>query len=252
MNAMCDRLVDTLEQLRHADRLAIVGKLASGVAHELGTPLNVVSARASMIAAGETTLEESQEYARVIGGSADRMTTIIRQLLQFARREGLRKAATNVDALTKETLELLRPLAANRSVELGIEPASAETAAPVDAGQLQQVISNLVMNAIQATPKGGHVKLRWYEKRVQPPPDVGGPEARYLCLDVEDDGEGIRSENLPRVFEPFFTTKDVGEGTGLGLAVSYGIIRDHGGWITVKSELGKGTTFTVLVPGEGA
>jgi two-component system NtrC family sensor kinase len=248
MNAMCDRLVGTLEQLRHADRLAIVGKLASGVAHELGTPLNVVSARASMIAEGETTPEESREYARVISGSAERMAKIIRQLLQFARREGIRKAATNVRALTKETLELLRPLAANRSVELEIERASAETAAPVDAGQLQQVISNLVMNAIQATPRGGHVKLRWYDKDAQPPPDVGAPAGRYLCLDVEDDGEGIRPESLPRVFEPFFTTKDVGEGTGLGLAVSYGIIRDHGGWITVKSERGKGTTFTVLVP----
>jgi signal transduction histidine kinase len=147
---------------------------------------------------------------------------------------------------------LLRPFAAKRSVDVAIETAAKELAGPVDAGQLQQVISNLVMNAIQATAAGGHVKLRWYERRAEPPPDVGGAEGTYLCLDVADDGEGIRPENLPRVFEPFFTTKDVGEGTGLGLAVSYGIIRDHGGWIMVKSQLGEGSTFTVFVPGTAA
>ncbi len=248
MNAMCDRLRETLDQLRHADRLAIVGKLASGVAHELGTPLNVVTARARMIADGETTAAESQEYARIICGSADRMAVIIRQLLQFARRDGVRKTATNVEALATETLDLLKPLAGKHSVELVVEHAAIQTAAPVDAGQLQQVISNLVMNAIQASRKGGHVKLRCYEKLVLPPPDVGATLTLCLCLDVEDDGEGIPPGNLARVFEPFFTTKDIGDGTGLGLAVSYGIIRDHAGWIGVKSEVGKGTTFTVFVP----
>ncbi len=250
MNAMCERLVTTVEQLRHADRLATVGKLASGVAHELGTPLNVVAARAKMIATGDTTPEESRDYARVIGDSTERMTKIIRQLLQFARRKGLQKEARDVETLTRETLDLLRPLAAKRSVELDIELSTAETAAPVDAGQLQQVVTNLVMNGVQAIPKGGHVKVRWTERRATPPPEIGGPAAPCLCLEVADDGEGIVAENLARVFEPFFTTKDVGEGTGLGLAVSYGIMRDHGGWITVKSTRGKGTTFTVFLPRE--
>lgn len=248
MNAMCERLVTTVEQLRHADRLATVGKLASGVAHELGTPLNVVSARAKMIASGDTTLDESRDYARVIGEATDRMTKIIKQLLVFARRKGLQKEAKDVQALTKETLDLLRPLAKKLSVELEIEPSEAETGVPVDAGQLQQVITNLVMNAVQAISKRGHVNVRWYEKRLTPPPEVGGPEGPHLCLDVKDDGQGIPAENIARVFEPFFTTKDVGEGTGLGLAVSYGIIRDHGGWITVTSELERGTCFTVVLP----
>ena len=250
MNAMCDRLVTTVEQLRHADRLATVGKLASGVAHELGTPLNVVSARAKMIASGDTTPEESRDYARVIGDSTERMTKIIRQLLQFARRRGLQKEARDVETLTRETLDLLRPLAVKRSVELEMEHSTAKTAAPVDAGQLQQVVTNLVMNGVQAIPKRGRVRLRWDARLATPPPEIGGPEAAYLCLDVEDDGAGIPAENLVRVFEPFFTTKDVGEGTGLGLAVSYGIMRDHGGWITAKSTLGKGTTFTVFLPRE--
>jgi two-component system NtrC family sensor kinase len=92
------------------------------------------------------------------------------------------------------------------------------------------------------------VKLRWNAQRATPPPEIGGPAAIYLRLDVEDDGAGIAAENLSRIFEPFFTTKDVGEGTGLGLAVSYGILRDHDGWINVSSTLGKGTTFTVFLP----
>ncbi len=184
----------------------------------------------------------------MIGDATDRMTKIIKQLLQFARRKGLQKEAKDVQSLAKETLDLLRPLATKRSVALEIEPSSVETAAPVDAGQLQQVITNLVMNAVQAIPKRGHVKLRWYEKRLTPAPEIGGQAEIHLCLDVEDDGQGIPQENLARVFEPFFTTKDVGEGTGLGLAVSYGIIRDHGGWITVKSELDRGTTFTIVLP----
>jgi two-component system NtrC family sensor kinase len=248
INAMCHRLVTTIEQLRHADRLATVGKLASGVAHELGTPLNVVSARAKMISSGDTTREESQDYARVIGDAADRMTKIIRQLLRFARRKDLQREAKDVQTLTKETLDLLAPLAAKRAVELELEPTEAETGAAVDAGQLQQVITNLVMNAVQAVPKRGRVKLRWYSQRALPPADLGGSEASFLCLDVEDDGQGIAPENISRVFEPFFTTKDVGEGTGLGLAVSHGIIRDHGGWITVKSELGERTVFTIFLP----
>ena len=113
MNAMSDRLVATMAQLRHADRLAIVGTLASGVAHELGTPLNVVAARASMIASGEAAPDEAKDYARVIAGAADRMTATIRQLLQFARRGGAQKARRNLAELVSDSVELLRPLAAN-------------------------------------------------------------------------------------------------------------------------------------------
>ena len=236
MNAMCERLVTTVDQLRHADRLATVGKLASGVAHELGTPLNVISARAEMIVEG-TTPAESTEYAGVIRTAADKMSSIIRQLLQFGRRETIRAADTDVQALARETLELLQPLAAKKNVLLELEPATVSTVLSVDAGQLQQVITNLVMNAIQATSSEGVVKLRWYEQR-----------AGALCLDVRDDGAGIRPEDVPRIFEPFFTTKDVGQGTGLGLAVSHGIVSEHGGTITVKTTSDAGSTFTVSLP----
>ncbi|MEO6418591.1 MAG: HAMP domain-containing sensor histidine kinase [Polyangiaceae bacterium] len=248
MNGMCERLSATLDQLRHADRLATVGKLASGIAHELGTPLNVVSARAGMIASGDTSPEESKDYARVIVGATERMTKIIRQLLQFVRRSGPQKARHDLRQLAADTLDLLRPLADKSSVRLEMAPSTGDATILVDSGQLQQVVTNLVMNAIQAMPTGGVVTLATQTTHVQPPPDIGGVEAEYLCLSVEDVGEGIASDALSHIFEPFFTTKDVGQGTGLGLAVTYGIIRDHGGWIAVESKPKEGSAFRVFLP----
>jgi signal transduction histidine kinase len=248
VNAMCDHLVTTLDQLRHADRLATVGKLASGVAHELGTPLNVVGARAKMIAGGETTPEESREYAEVVVRATDRMTATIRQLLQFARRSGPAKASHDLRRLAGDAIDLLHPLAKQKSVELRLEAAEADTRASVDAGQIQQVITNLVINAVQAMPSGGVVRLDVLRERVEPPHELHRPEGEYLCLRVRDEGEGIAPDDLPRIFEPFFTTKDVGAGTGLGLAVAYGIVRDHGGFITVDSQIHHGATFSVYLP----
>ena len=261
MNAMCERLVAAneratiemqarvtmLEQLRHADRLMTVGKLASGIAHELGTPLNVIEARASMIANGETTLEESVTYARVVVRGAERMTRIIRQLLAFARPGTLQKSRCDVVTVAQRTVELLRPLAEKRSVVIRVE-GLAPVYADADAGQLEQAITNLTMNAAQAMNGAGRVDVTIDQARAHPPADVGGTERDYLRIRVRDEGCGIPPEHLPRLFEPFFTTKDVGEGTGLGLAVTYGIIREHGGWIDVASEVGRGTTFTIHIP----
>jgi signal transduction histidine kinase len=248
VNAMCDRLVATLQQLRHADRLATVGKLASGVAHELGTPLNVVSARARMIADGEANAEEAREYAGVIVGATERMTRTIRQLMQFARRGQVEKTRRDLRDLARETLELLRPLADKRRVTLDLVASDLDATVSVDGAQIQQVITNLTMNAIQANPDGGTVELSLSRERARPPVEPGGSEMSALCLRVRDTGAGIAPEHLQHVFEPFFTTKDVGEGTGLGLAVAYGIIREHGGWIGVESQVGRGTTFSVFLP----
>ncbi len=248
MNAMCDRLVATLDQLRHADRLATVGKLASGVAHELGTPLNVVSARARMISAGETDEAESREYARIIEGATDRMTKIIRQLLQFARRGRTEQAPHDLRKLARDAIELLRPLAQKTRAELRLAAGDSDATASVDAAQMQQVLTNLLMNAIQAMPDGGVVEVDVARVRAEPPPELGRPGGEHLCLRVRDDGRGIAPEHLSHVFEPFFTTKDVGAGTGLGLAVAYGIVRDHGGWIDVESRPGAGATFRVYLP----
>jgi signal transduction histidine kinase len=261
MNVMCERLVvahervehetaariAAIEQLRHADRLMTVGKLASGVAHELGTPLNVISGRAGMIVAGETSAKETVSYARVIVEATDRMTRIIRQLLEFARRKGPQKAAHTLEPVVARTLELLQPLAAKKHVALSLKTESIPLL-EVDVNQIEQVVTNLVVNAIQSMSHAGKVEVGLSLERVCPPADIEGTEGPYVCVRVADEGEGIAEENIPHLFEPFFTTKDVGEGTGLGLSVAYGIVRDHGGWIAVKSELGKGSLFAVYLP----
>ncbi len=264
MNRMCERLeaaqtrireetsarLATVEQLRHANRLTTVGKLASGLAHELGTPLNVVSARAKMIERGESVDQEACDDARIIAEQADRMTRIIRQLLDFARRRSPRKADQDLGALVDRTIQLLEPLATKRSVELR-RTTRGPVAANVDAAQIEQVLTNLLVNAIHAQPDGGSVRVAIEPEHALPPPDPGGPEGDFLRITIEDDGEGIPADVIDHVFEPFFTTKDVGAGTGLGLSVAFGIVREHGGWISVESTPGAGTRFAVHLPPEG-
>ena len=245
---MAGRLA-AVEHLRHADRLNTVGKLAAGVAHELGTPLNVVLGRSKMISSGEAEGDEVRECAQIISQQAQHMTHIIRQLLDFARRRPPQRAPEDLAQLTARTLSLLRPLAAKCDVRLLSEVPEA-LVLEVDAGQLQQVLMNLVVNGVQASKASGTLRIRAAAVRATPPPDVGGPEADWVRLDVADEGEGISPEVLPHIFEPFFTTKDVGEGTGLGLSVSYGLVRDHGGWIDVRSELGRGSCFSIYLPQE--
>ncbi|APR74867.1 Sensor histidine kinase [Minicystis rosea] len=239
--------ISTLQQLRHADRLSTVGKLASGIAHELGTPLNVVSGRAKRILRGAPA-EEANDNARIIVEQTDRMTRIIRQLLDFARRRGAQKAPGDVGAIAAEVLALLQPLAHKRGIELTLADGSSEGRADIDLGQIQQALTNLVMNGIQAMHAGGRLTVSLAREQAVPPPSHGGAEASYLAIRVADEGEGIKPEHLPHVFEPFFTTKDVGEGTGLGLSVTWGIVEEHGGWIDVQSALGEGTTFTIHLP----
>ena len=176
------------------------------------------------------------------------MTKIVRQLLQFARRKGAEKTPCDSRGLVEEAIALLRPLAHKHAVELIILPTSVDPIVPVDASQFQQVVTNLVMNAVQAMPRGGRVELSLEVVHTRPPAEPSTGDADYLCLAVKDSGAGIEPGNLGQIFEPFFTTKDVGEGTGLGLPVSYGIVRDHGGWIDVTSKIGQGSTFCVFLP----
>jgi two-component system, NtrC family, sensor kinase len=268
MNVMCERLDEArqridaaaeerlraLEQLRHADRLATVGTLASGIAHELGTPLSVVLARARMLEEGETTAADAAKSASVIADQVERISRIIRQLLDFARGRNagrsvhrLTQDAVDLRALARSTLALVRPLADKTNVALGADEGAPVTA-EVDGVLIQQVLLNLVMNAVQAMPASGEVRVSIGVERTKPPPSLDGPLGEYAHIAVEDRGTGIPPEVLPRIFEPFFTTKGVGQGTGLGLSVSYGIVREHGGWMTVESHLGQGTRFCVYLP----
>ena len=238
--------IAALEQLRHADRLATVGTLAAGIAHELGTPLTVVGELGRQIARGTSTGVEATENGGVIVEQTRRMTAIIRQLLDFARCRPPQRATHDLRLVVSSTLALLGPLAAKRRVDLRWQADADLPAAAVDAGQIQQALTNLVVNGIQAMPNGGPLAVRIDRADATPP--AGGEARPCLRIAVSDHGCGIDPDHVARIFEPFFTTKPVGDGTGLGLAVAYGIAREHGGWIGVDSAPGRGSTFTIHLP----
>jgi signal transduction histidine kinase len=238
--------------MRHTDRLATVGKLASGVAHELGTPLNVIATRAKMIVEGRTGDGDPTHHARVIGEQAERVTDVIRQLLDFSRRRGSKPITTNLVQLTKRTMILLSSVIKKANVTTVYDAADVAMPVLVDQNQLQQALTNVIINGIQAMPHGGRLQIDVRPVAAHPPAVRGGTPGEYFRVLVEDEGHGIPPENLPHVFEPFFTTKGIGEGTGLGLSVAHGIVAEHGGWIEVESTVDKGTRFSIfLLPAGG-
>ena len=260
LNSMCERLaeaqdavateaekrIQAVEQLRRADRLAMAGKLASGIAHELGTPLNVIMARAKMISDGDLEPQEVTQSALIIHDESVQMTKNVRQILNFARPRNPSKTPVDLWKIIHQTVGLLSPMAQRRGVTLEVGAAAGPVVAEVDADQIQQVLSNLVLNAIHASASASRVRIELDRRRAAP--SHGGPEAECACLSVRDEGTGISEENLAHIFEPFFTTKDPGEGTGLGLSISRGIVEEHGGWIAASSQLGKGSCFCVFLP----
>ena len=255
INVMCERLADeshareqATEQLRHADRLTTVGKLASGLAHELGTPLNVIGGRAKLILNKEVEGQEALDSARIVVEQAERMTALIRQLLDFARPRELHKAPLNVTTLGKRVCELVATIARTANITLVPPPTDETLRVEADDGQLTQVLTNLVVNAIQATPAHGTVSLGARRVERVPPPYVGGDRQSWMAIDVCDTGTGVDELTRVRMFEPFYTTKEVGDGTGLGLSVSWGLVREHGGWIDAQPNAKTGSTFTVYLP----
>ncbi|MET0792571.1 MAG: HAMP domain-containing sensor histidine kinase [Polyangiaceae bacterium] len=265
MNAMCDALAQAkeevasetrahqlaLEQLRHADRLSTVGKLAAGVAHELGTPLSIVSGHAEMIANREVLGEKVIDSAKIIDCEARRIAGIVRSLLGFARRKGPEGGTCDVAAVASSSIALFQPMAEKALLSLDLE-AAADCRATIDQDSLQQVMTNLLSNAIQAMGKGGAIQLKVSAEIASLPKDLERAPRTFVRLDVTDSGPGIAAEVLPHIFEPFFSTKSPGEGTGLGLSVVYGIVEDHRGFISVETEAGKGSRFSVFLPAAGA
>jgi signal transduction histidine kinase len=209
-----------------------------------------VQARAKQMTGGALPGEQVQEKSRIIVEQVERMTKLIRQLLDFARKRELQPSEVDVRALVAGAVSLLDPIAKKRSVRLEI---TGEDTLPchVDREQMTQVVLNLVMNAVHASPPGGEVVMKLSHDKAVPPAEDGRPEQPCVRIEVRDRGTGIAPDALPRIFEPFFTTKGVGEGTGLGLSVVYGIVKDHGGWIDVDSAQGKGSVFTVWLPERG-
>ena len=238
------------DQFRQAQKMEAVGRLAGGVAHDFNNLLMVISGYAEVILAGLEGEHPLYEKGRAIQLAADRATTLTRQLLAFSRKQLLELKVVDVNAIVEDMERLLRPLI-GENVELGTvrSPEAAHTRA--DAGQLEQVLMNLVVNAKDAMPQGGKLTIQTRTVIVDEHHRGGQQFIRpgnYVLLSVSDTGMGMDRETQSRIFEPFFTTKEKGKGTGLGLSTVYGIVKQTGGYVMVQSELGRGTTFQIYLP----
>ena len=237
--------IRALDQLRHAERLVTLGHLASVLAHEIGTPLNVVAGHAKLVATGKLSGDAARESGATIGTQCERMTQIVRGILDYARRKPPRRIWIPAADLVRQVCDLLRGLAEQRRVSLLLEPPEEDAKLFVDPGQLRQAVINLVMNAIQASPAGSEVRLRVSrELRAQ----ADGTDTAYIVLSVSDHGPGISPDSHEQIFEPFFTTKANSEGTGLGLSVARDIIREHDGFVELASSADEGSTFRLYLP----
>jgi two-component system NtrC family sensor kinase len=235
------------DQLRHSDRLSTVGRLAASVAHELGSPLNVVRIHGQEIAAGEFGSDpDLLDGGRQIVQQSDRMIGLLRRLMVVARARTGDPELVPLREVVADTVALVRTLARRSGVTMHCdEPLPVCTVRGVRA-ELQQVLLNLLVNAVQAMPDGGELSVELHVgEAVRPGADAPTPVAR---LTVRDTGAGIPADALDKIFEAFYTTKPVGQGTGLGLSVCAGIVREHGGWMTVESVEGEGATFVVHLP----
>jgi signal transduction histidine kinase len=244
-----DEKYAALEKLRHTERLATLGQLSAGIAHELGTPLNVIAGRAKLIDSSGMEGVDISRSAKIIGEQAERMTQIIRQLLSFARRGEARKQMLDLNVLLRGLQSLLEPIAKEQGIELRVEETEHVLPVYADSGQLQQIFINLTLNGIQAMADGGTLTLigcRPEETRV--PEKLKNKDGNWVGVQVCDQGHGMDPEILKQIFDPFFTTKEVGQGTGLGLSIAYGIVEEHGGWIDVNSIPGTGSCFSVYLP----
>lgn len=244
-------------RLRHSEKLATIGQLAAGIAHEVGTPLNVIGGRARTMERKAGDPQEVAKNAAIIAAQTQRITKIIQQLLDFARRPQAVRTPVDLQAVAKDCLDFLEHQLKTSRVEARLDAHRTEAAgAPVlpiviaDADQLQQVCLNLCLNAIQAMPKGGTLSLQTRALVRRRPGLESAAPLRFVVLDIADTGVGIPAEDRERIFEPFYSTKSGGDqgGTGLGLAVSVGIIKDHDGWIEIDDRPGGGTVFRVFLP----
>jgi PAS domain S-box-containing protein len=225
------------QQLRQTEQLAELGTLAAGVAHEIGTPMNVILGRAEQLLR-KASDEATRKALGTIVAQVERVTKIMNQLLTFARYHPAERRAVNLSQTLDDCLEVLEERL--RRARVKVEQSGEITCGPVyveaDPDQMSQLFLNLFMNALQAMPEGGVLRI------------AAEPINGLVKIVVADTGCGIPPEHLPKIFLPFFTTKTAGQGTGLGLTVVHKIVQEHGGTISVTSEPGKGTTFTITLP----
>jgi signal transduction histidine kinase len=239
LNAMIDELHKRTEQLVQSRKMASLGTLTSGVAHELNNPLNNISTSVQIVR--EELQEGNVEFLKGLlletEQQVERARDIVKALLEFSRERSFSPKLTSLRDLVKKTIQLIKGEVPS-NVELQTDFPD-DICVDVDSRRIQQVLINLIINGIQAMEDGGTLKIEASEQ----------PDKNMVSIRIQDTGKGIYHEDLPKIFDPFFTTKDVGKGSGLGLSVSHGIVTQHGGQIEVTSRLGEGTTFIIDLPG---
>lgn len=239
-------------QLRHSQKMEAIGLLAGGVAHDFNNVLAVIRLNSEIALMGAGTLQPQVTHClEQVNVAVDRATNLTRQLLAFGRKQVMQTKPANLnDVIANLTRMLVRII--GEHVKLECRFAEGLPLVQADTGMIEQVLTNLVINARDAMPDGGELTIQTVEAGLPRTPDARPPleigHSRFVQLSITDTGTGIDPQNLPRMFEPFFTTKSAGKGTGLGLATAYGIVKQHGGWIEVHSEPGKGTCFTIFLP----
>jgi len=238
------------EELRQSQKMEAIGLLAGGVAHDFNNALTSIRGNAEMLLERKDLPEEARDEAAEISKSAVYAASLTRQLLTFSRKQIMDSEIIDLNATVTNLAQILRRTV-GENIAIDLQLAEGADCIRADPGQIEQVIMNLAINARDAMPQGGRLLIGTGVE------DLSGPEApaairekpgRYVALSVCDTGIGMTPDVLARLYEPFFTTKDVGKGTGLGLSTVYGIVRQSGGDITVDSEFGKGSTFTVHLP----
>ena len=226
------------EQIAQADKLASIGQLSAGVAHEINNPLGVILGYTQLLMRDGESNKERYDDLKIIEKHAKNCKSIVADLLSFSRSSNPEIEIKNVHDVIDDVLTFIQQHAGLDDVEIIREYDQALPAIVLDQKKIKQVFINLIMNAKHAVGKEGSIKLT----------SKFDSNAGQITVKVSDTGHGIEKEHLPRIFDPFFTTKPVGEGTGLGLSVSYGIIKNHGGDILVETQKDRGSTFTVVLP----
>jgi signal transduction histidine kinase len=240
LNARMEAQRSAENRLVQAAKLAAVGEMAAGIAHELNNPLTTVTGFSELILEELPEVSAYREDLEMVLREARRASDVVRRLLDFSRQGEQIRAHADLNGVVTDVLALTRHLIQTNRVELKVELDESLPWVSIDHNQMKQVLLNLIHNALHAMPNGGELRVSTYA--------VNREERNWVVMSIKDNGIGISVTDQSRIFEPFFTTKGGRGGTGLGLSVTYGIVTDHGGMIEMSSELNKGSTFAVWLP----
>lgn len=234
----------------HSNKMQALGELASGVAHDINNDLTVILGNLSLLKGNREPTDEEWKYLERAAEAAEKIRDLSKQLLVFSRKEAMKIRPINVSEAITGAIKLLRNVKME-NVKIELEFAPNLPLINADRSMIQTAIINLVTNACDAMPRGGNIKITTSIINIEQDMTLKNPEAKkgkYIMVKVADTGTGIPKEIMDKIFDPFFTTKPVGKGTGMGLSTVHGVVKNHGGWVDVESEVGKGTTFTLYFP----